>query len=102
MNRRGFIQAALAEAASLNVSVDDSFEPTLDGQLVSGRYFSLLGMSPVVGRTISVEDDRVPNGHPVATISHGYWKRRFGISPSVLGRSISISGTPWPSGRNSL
>jgi len=86
---------AAYSAVRLNVSVDGSFEPTLDGQLVSGRYFSLLGVSPIIGRTIGVEDDRLPNGHPVATISYGYWKRRFGLAPNVLGRSISISGTPF-------
>jgi len=79
----------------LNVSVDGSAEPTADGQLVSGNYFSLLGVNPAAGRSISVEDDRIPNGHPVAMISHGYWKRRFGQTPSVLGKAISISGVPF-------
>jgi predicted permease len=79
----------------LNLSVDGSVEPTADGQLVSGSYFSLLGVNPIIGRTIGPEDDRVPNGHPVVMISHGYWKRRFARDASVLGRSISISGTPF-------
>jgi predicted permease len=79
----------------LNVNVDGVFEPTIDGQLVSGGYFSLLGVNPVIGRAIGAEDDRVPNGHPLAMISYGYWKRRFGLTPSILGRSISISGTPF-------
>jgi predicted permease len=86
---------AAYSAVRLNVSLDGSFEPTIDGQLVTGSYFSVLGVNPVLGRTIGLEDDRVPNGHPVATISYGYWKRRFGLAPSVLGRSISISGTPF-------
>jgi len=88
-------ELAAYSAVRLNVSVDGSLEPTADGQLVSGNYFSLLGVNPAIGRSISVEDDRVPNGHPVAMISHGYWKRRFGLAPSVLGRTISISGTPF-------
>ncbi len=79
----------------LNVSVDGSAEPTADGQLVSGNYFSLLGVNPAAGRSISVEDDRIPNGHPVAMISYGYWKRRFGQTPAVLGKAISISGVPF-------
>src|SRR5438876_3040738 len=79
----------------LNVSVDGNAEPTADGQLVSGNYFSLLGVNPAAGRSISVEDDRIPNGHPVAMISYGYWKRRFGQTPSVLGKAISISGVPF-------
>jgi len=86
---------AAYSAARLNVNVDGAFEPTVDGLLVSGSYFSLLGVSPAIGRTISAEDDRVPNGHPVAVISYQYWKRRFGLAPTLLGRSISISGTPF-------
>jgi MacB-like protein len=79
----------------LNISVNGSVEPTTDGQLVTGGYFPLLGVRPRIGRTISPEDDRVPNGHPVAVISHGYWERGFGRDPSVLGQSISISGSPF-------
>jgi predicted permease len=92
--------ANVAEVAAyspvrLNVSVDGSVEPTIDGQLVSGNYFPLLGVSPAIGRTIAAEDDRIPNGHPVATISYRYWKNRFGLAPSVLGSKILISGTPF-------
>ncbi len=77
----------------LNVGVDGLAEPTLDGQLVSGTYFPLLGVRAVVGRTIGPDDDRVPNGHPVAMIGHGYWRRRFDGTPGVVGRSLTISGT---------
>jgi len=91
--RRGFTELAAWSSVRLNVSVDGVLEPTTDGQLVSGNYFSLLGVNPLVGRAISAEDDVVPNGHPVAMISYGYWKRRFGLSPSVVGRNIAISGT---------
>jgi predicted permease len=79
--------------ARLNVRVDGALEPTTEGQLVSGRYFSVLGVSPRVGRAIGPEDDLAPNGHPVAMISHGYWKRRFGMDPGIVGRDITISGT---------
>jgi predicted permease len=88
-------ELAAYSTVRLNVSVDGSIEPTVDGQLVSGSYFFLLGVKPVIGRTIAVEDDRVPNGHPVAMIGYGYWRRRFGQDPSVLGRNISISGMPF-------
>ena len=79
----------------LNASVDGGLEPTTEGQLVSGSYFSLLGVNPLLGRTIALDDDRVPNGHPVAMISYGYWKRRFALEPSTIGRTISLSGTPF-------
>jgi predicted permease len=90
---RGFTELAAWSSARLNVSIDGSLEPTTDGQLVSGHYFSLLGVSPIAGRSIGPEDDVVPNGHPVAMISYGYWKRRFGLSPSAIGRDIAVSGT---------
>src|SRR5258706_3523063 len=47
---------AAYSAVRLNVSVDGSFEPTIDGQLVSGSYFSLLGVNPVIGRTVGIDD----------------------------------------------
>ena len=62
---------------------------------MSGGYFALLGVTPTAGRAIGPEDDRVPNGHPVAMISDGYWARRFGRASSTIGRVIAISGTPF-------
>jgi predicted permease len=80
-------------SARLNVSIDGSLEPTTSGQLVTGNYFSVLGVSPRAGRAIGPEDDIAPNGHPVAMLSHGYWKRRFGLAPAAIGKDIAISGT---------
>jgi predicted permease len=62
---------------------------------VTGDYFPLLGVKPVLGRAIGPEDDRVPNGHPVVMLSHGYWERRFTRDPSVIGRTIRLSATPF-------
>lgn len=77
----------------LNVSIDGSLEPTTEGQMVSGSYFSILGVNPVIGRPIGPDDDVAPNAHPVAMISHGYWKRRFDASHLVLGKTIALSGS---------
>jgi predicted permease len=60
------------------------------GRLVSGGYFSLLGVPAALGRILTPQDDKVPGGHPVAVISHGFWKRRFSLDPSVIGKSINI------------
>ena len=81
--------------APINVSVDGPPEPSIQGQLVSGGYFSLLGVSPAIGRALGPDDDRVPNGHPVAMLSHGYWERRFARDPSVVGRTIRLSAMPF-------
>jgi predicted permease len=62
------------------------------GELVSGNYFEVLGVQPLLGRTLTPDDDRTRDGHPVAVLTYGYWKRRFGGDPEVLNRSILVNG----------
>lgn len=81
--------------ATFNVRIDGNLEPTVEGQLVSGTYFPLLGVNPILGRAIGVEDDRVPNGHSVAMLSYGYWERRFGRDARIVGRTIHLLDTPF-------
>jgi predicted permease len=61
---------------------------------VSGNYFEVLGVGPTIGRTITPDDDRTAGGAPVVVLSHGFWKRRFGGDPAVVGQSITINGRP--------
>lgn len=63
-----------------------------DGVLVSGSYFPVLGIQPAVGRLFTADDDRTPGGHPVAVLSHDYWRRRFQEDPSILGQSLIVNG----------
>ncbi len=63
----------------------------LAGEWVSAGYFELLGVSPTVGRTISPGDDAVGNSNPIALISEGLWKRRFGSDPTVLGKQLRFN-----------
>jgi len=69
-----------------------AMEP-VDVQLVSGTYFSVLGVNPAAGRLLSDTDDRVLGGSPIAVASYGWWTRRFGRDPAVLGKTIRIGGT---------
>jgi predicted permease len=92
---RHLVELAGYSPQRLSVNVDGSLEPTAEGHLVSGNYFSLLGVVPVAGRAIGAEDDRVPNGHPVAMLSYRYWSTRFGRDPAIVGGTISISGKPF-------
>jgi macrolide transport system ATP-binding/permease protein len=78
---------------------DDRLPAEIDGSLqstrvllVSGDYFSALGVAALLGRTISPEDDQTQA--PVAVLSHGFWTRAFSADRSVLGRSIRIGGLP--------
>src|SRR5262249_48597290 len=78
----------------LSVSVDNQPEP-LAGQLVSGNYYSVLGVNASLGRTIAPEDDRAPGESPVCVISNNYWRRRFSSDPAVIGKTIHIGGAPF-------
>ena len=64
------------------------------GEIVSGNYFQVLGVSAAIGRTLLPEDDR--KGAPRATvISHLLWRRDFAGDPAVLGRTLLIHGQPY-------
>ena len=64
------------------------------GTLVSGTSFPVLGVGASAGRVLGPEDDRTAGAHPVAVLSHGYWVRRFGADPQIVGQTISVNGQP--------
>ena len=90
-----FRELAAFSPVRLNVGIGDESEPSVEGQLVSGNYFAVLGTGPAAGRTLTEDDDRLPGAHPVAMISYAYWQRRFGLSASAIGQKISLDGTPF-------
>jgi predicted permease len=59
-------------------------------EFVSGNYFQVLGIQPVIGRLFTGEDNRVPGGHPLAVLSYDLWRNRFGADPAVLGRNVIV------------
>ena len=63
----------------------------LHGHQISAEFFSALGISPILGRDILPEEDRA-GGTPVVLIGDGLWKRKFGLSRDVLGKSITLNG----------
>ena len=66
----------------------------VNGDIVSGNYFDVLGVRPALGRVFNDADDRTPGAHPVAVLSYGFWQRRFGGDPAVLDRTIVVNGHP--------
>src|SRR3954470_23372465 len=66
----------------------------VNGELVSGNYFDVLGVRAHIGRTFTPDDDRTPGGHPVVMLSHNYWMRRYGGDPGVLNRTVTVNGLP--------
>jgi putative ABC transport system permease protein len=65
----------------------------LNAQLVSSEFFPLLGVQPLLGRTVSENDDR-PNAPAVAVLSYQLWQRRFGGDPGVIGRVVQFNDRP--------
>ncbi|HSK08877.1 MAG TPA: ABC transporter permease, partial [Vicinamibacterales bacterium] len=69
----------------------------VDGAYVSGGYFDALGVRPLLGRVLAGADDRRGGGAegPAAVIGYGLWQRRYGASPDVIGRSITLGAVPF-------
>jgi predicted permease len=61
---------------------------------VSSDFFRLFGAPVVAGRTFSPDEDRPSGGH-VVVLSEGFWKRRFGGDPAIVGRTLSLDGDPY-------
>lgn len=60
-------------------------------QLVSGNYFSLLGIQPVLGRAFLPEEDATPNANPVVVLSQRFWKK-LGADPAIVGSVLTLNG----------
>lgn len=64
-------------------------------EIVSGNFFTTLGVEPLLGRVFTQQDDLQPNAVPVAVLSYTFWKNRFGGDASVVGQSFAINGHPF-------
>jgi predicted permease len=64
----------------------------IDGQLVSGNFFSQLDVKPALGRLLAADDDRVGSAHPVAVVSHAFWQQQLGADPNIVGRELLLNG----------
>jgi predicted permease len=82
---------ACAPTGQVNVVVNGQAE-LASSLIASGNYFQLLGVRPERGRLLTPDDDR-PGAPPVAVISDGYWSRRFGRDPGVVGKVLQIATT---------
>ncbi len=66
-----------------------------DVELVSGNYFQVLGLQPVLGRLLTPQDDTAKGANPQLVLTYAYWKSRFSGSPAVLGQTVRINGQPF-------
>src|SRR5260370_34011408 len=89
-----FAEVLCRRLVSPAVTVDEHTE-RVDAEMVSGNYFSMLGVTAAVGRVFnSQEDDRVYQGHPAVVLSYDYWRSRFVEDPGVIGKKILVNNYP--------
>jgi predicted permease len=66
----------------------------LSGYMISASFFQTLNIVPVLGRTFRIDDDQI-GAAPVVVLSGGFWKRKFGSSPDIIGKLITLNGTSY-------
>jgi predicted permease len=64
-------------------------------ELVSGNYFSMLGLEAVRGRTFAADEGWVLGKDPLIVLSYKYWQQRLGGDPGVIGRSVQVNNHPF-------
>lgn len=84
--------AAMTRVGDFYVGNTNSQPEMTKGQLVSGNYFRTFRTYPMLGRLLTPADNLIIDGHPVAVISYGCWKRRFAGAPDVVGRELMVNG----------
>jgi predicted permease len=66
----------------------------VDGDMVSGTFFEVLGLRPALGRLFTPDDDKVASSHPLVVLGYGFFQRRFGGDPGIVGQTVSIDNHP--------
>ena len=87
----GLIATAPAEVGILRNGASN----LANAEIVSGNYFSVLGVSAAQGRLLAPTDDTTPGSNPVAVLSFNYWKTHLGGDARVVGQTLSINGQPF-------
>jgi len=82
---------AASSGALMTLTAPGSAPEQIAAQAVTARFFDVLGVTPIAGRTFQPSDAAAPN---VIVLSEGLWRRRFGADRTIVGRSIVIGGQP--------
>jgi predicted permease len=98
-DRNAVFSGLCAAASDHRIEVDSGqgefSNGKVTGRMVSGNYFSVLGLEPAAGRLFSDVDDADENANPVVVLGHEYWRRKFASSPSIIGKDIRLNGSPF-------
>jgi predicted permease len=80
-------------AVTINLSTGGGHRPAA-AEIVSGTYFSVLGISPALGRLLTNDDDQTPGRSRVVVLSYDFWKRQLAGAPDVVGRKVLVNRHP--------
>jgi len=86
--------SAMAAYRSLSVNLSGTGEPErLEGAAVNAAMFPILGVAPLIGRTMTEAED-APGASGTVVLSYGYWQRRFGGDPNIIGQKLLFDSEP--------
>jgi predicted permease len=89
--QKQFFDGVFCRAAT-TINLSTSGEPRLTtAELVSGAYFSVLGVRPALGRVLSTDDDQTPGSSPVVVLSYDFWKKQLGGGADIVGRKVLVN-----------
>ena len=91
---RSFSDVVASASARFAVSRDGSEAQTVDGEYVTGNFFTGLGVEPARGRMLGPQDDRIGDGAAVAVLSWSYWSSRLASDSAIVGRQILVNSVP--------
>jgi predicted permease len=84
----GILGYRMVQAALSNSDQND----VIWGELVTGNYFDVLRVRPLLGRAFLPEEDRTPGANPVVVVGYSLWQRRFNADPALVGKTVQLNG----------
>jgi putative ABC transport system permease protein len=89
-SQKSFVDLAAWSAGTMNVSDEGRTPERYAGVYLSANAFTLLAVRPMLGRDFLPDDDK-PGASPVVILGNGIWKSRYGLAPSIIGRTIRVN-----------
>jgi predicted permease len=98
-DRNSVFSGLCAAASDHHIEVDAGQggfpDEKITGRMVSGNYFTVLGLEPAAGRLFSDADDTAEGANPVMVLGYEYWQHRFALSSAIIGKDIRLNGYPF-------
>jgi predicted permease len=89
--QKQFFEGVFCRAlTTVDLSTGGDYSPATV-EIVSGNYFSVLGVAPALGRVLADDDDGTPNANPVTVVSYDFWETQLGGAPDVVGRPVLVN-----------